>query len=606
MRFQTKLLLTYTLLIFLLVVGLGIGFVFYSARVFEENARSNYTILADRIIDQFENRIRSMDFFETNLVSDLRLKSALDTLGSLDRADPLNGIDLSDAALTVRASVVTYSAIKYFYAVNLYNARGDFFSSNFLDHAGRVDVPEVLSDLPWVATVDGLSGKSLLVPPHPDPWNQDRPRRVFSLVRHMPGSRGDLGYIEVQDEAQVLDRLFQVPDPAFARVAAWTASGDLFYASQPLTASEVRVYRDEAGPPTASFAPTPLTGRQELILRRRSADTGLVLTVALDRAVVGQPLGVTVALTVLVGLSILGLSITYNWYSSRQLTQPLRLIQRRMEGTGLSNLPHMAPLDHPNDEIVALNGAFDGLKERLDQAIRDEIRTRTLGVQAQLDSLQAQVNPHFLYNILTVLAAKGLEVGAAEIGEICAGIAGMLRYSTSTADRTATLDDEIRHVETYLGLMKKRFEDRLTYTIDVDPGLRAATLPKIVLQQVVENSVNHGFRSVSRPMVLGLTGRQQADRWVLEFTDNGQGFAPEELERQTAALAETSRRLDGGLWNEGLNLGGLGLRNTYGRLHLFFSGRVGWEMANRPEGGALVRISAPILAPSRGEEETDG
>ena len=599
MRFQTRLLLTYSLLIFLLVVALGIGFFLYSARLFEENARSNYSLVADKVLEQFDNQFRSMEFLETKLISDLAFKTSLDVLGSLDRTNPLNDYDLNDARRTLSFSLIDYSTIKNFYAVNVFNHQGDFFSSNYLDHSMVPGVADIVRSLPWGPRVEALSGKRLLLPPYDDPWNRISPRKVYGLVRYMPGSRGDLGFIEVQNDATTLDHLFQVPDPRFTRVGAWTASGELFYESVPLKGPEVRAYRDGQGARTeeSAFPHNMLTGRDELVLRRTSVETGVTLVLALDRAVLLSPLWVTAGLTGWIGLIILLVSMAYNWYSSRQLTQPLRLISRRMEATELENLPNAQPLDHPNDEIMALNDAFQRLKERLDDAIHDEIRTRTLGVQTQLDSLQAQVNPHFLYNILTVLANKGLEVGDKEIGEICGGIASMLRYSTSTVDRSTTLGDEVGHMETYLGLMKKRFEERLTYTVDVDPSLFEATLPRIVLQQIVENSINHGFRTVARPMVLSLRGWREGDRWVLEFLDNGQGFELAELEKQTAALAETARRLDEGAWGEGLSIGGLGLRNTYGRLHLFFSGRVEWTMENRPEGGARVRMAAPVLLP---------
>ena len=599
MRFQTRLLITYSLLIFLLVVALGIGFFLYSARLFEENARSNYSLVADKVLEQFDNQFRSMEFLETKLISDQAFKTSLDVLGSLDRNNPLNDFDINDARRTLSFSLIDYSTIKNFYAVNVFNHQGDFFSSNYLDHSMVPGVVDIVKSLSWGPRAQALSGKRLLVPPYLDPWNPRSPRRVYGLVRYMPGSRGDLGFIEVQNDATTLDHLFQVPDPTFTRVGAWTASGELFYASVPLNEAEVRAYRDGqgVGAQGPAFPHNRLTGRDELVLRRTSVETGVTLVLALDRAVLLSPLWVTAGLTGWMGLIILLVSMAYNWYSSRQLTQPLRLITRRMESTELENLPHSQPLDHPNDEIMALNDTFQRLKGRLDDAIHDEIRTRTLGVQTQLDSLQAQVNPHFLYNILTVLANKGLEVGDKEIGEICGGIASMLRYSTSTVDRTATLGEEVGHMETYLGLMKKRFEDRLTYSVEVDPGLFEATLPRIVLQQVVENSINHGFRTVSRPMVLSLRGWRDGPRWVLEFLDNGQGFEPAELDRQTAALAETARRLDEGAWSEGLSIGGLGLRNTYGRLHLFFGGKVEWTMANRPEGGARVTIAAPVLIP---------
>ena len=598
MRFQTRVLFTYSVLIFLLVVVLSIGFFLYTSRLFERNARDNYSLIADNLLEQFDSEFRSMEFFETNLISGSTFKSALDTLGSLDRTNPLNSVDLNDAANFLRGSVVTYSAIKNFYSVNIFNKKGDFFSSNFLDHPAVTGVADTVRRLPWAPRAEALLGKGILLPPYPDPWKRVQPRLVYGLVRYMPGSRGDLGFIEVQNDYASLRKLFKFPDPQFTRLSAWTDTGDLFYKSDSLADAEAASYRDRPATPGTEgteFQHNRATGRNELVLRRVSAETGLTLVLALDRAVLVRPLWVTTGLTLWIGMLILLVSMAYNWYSSRQLTQPLRLISKRMESTQLGDLPHSQPLDHPNDEIMALNDAFQRLKERLDDAIRDEIRTRTLGVQTQLDSLQAQVNPHFLYNILTVLANKGLEVGDREIGEICGGIASMLRYSTSTVERSATLDDELKHMETYLGLMKKRFEERLAYTIDVDPALLTATLPKIVLQQVVENSINHGFRTVARPMVLSLKGWREGDRWVLEFLDNGQGFAADALEAQKAALTETARRLDEGAWTGGLSIGGLGLRNTYGRLYLYFGGRVEWAMDNRPEGGARVRISAPVV-----------
>ena len=598
MRFQTRVLFTYSLLIFLLVVALGIGFFLYTSRLFEENARANYTLVADNLLEQFDNQFRSMEFLETNLISDSSFKSALDTLGSLDRANPLNNVDLNDAVTYLRSSVVTYSAIKNFYSVNIFNKHGDFFSSNFLEHNTVLGVADTVARIPWADRAVKLSGRRLLLPPYLDPWNRGVPRLVYGLVRYMPGSRGDLGFIEVQNDYESLRKLFKFPDPQFTRVSAWTESGELFFKSDSLAALEAADYRDRPatdGKEGTAFQRNSTTGRDELVLRRVSAESGLTLVLALDRAVLVRPLWVTAGLTLWIGVLILLVSMAYNWYSSRQLTQPLRLISKRMESTELGNLPHSQPLDHPNDEIMALNDAFQRLKGRLDDAIRDEIRTRTLGVQTQLDSLQAQVNPHFLYNILTVLANKGLEMGDKEIGEICGGIASMLRYSTSTTERSATLGDELKHMETYLGLMKKRFEDRLTYTITVEPELLPATLPKIVLQQIVENSINHGFRTVARPMVLSLRGWHEGDRWILEFLDNGQGFDPQALRAQKAALAETARRLGEGAWSEGLSIGGLGLRNTYGRLYLYFEGKVEWTMENRPEGGARVRISAPVV-----------
>ena len=595
MRFQTKLLVTYSILVLFLVTGVSIGFFMYSSRIFERNARSTYGLIADKIAGQFETQYRSMEFIETSLISSASFRGALEVLVNIDRSDPLNKIDINDAILSIRSSLLTYANIKNFYALVVYTPKGDFFSSNFLDHDSLSNVAEKIPQLPWTARAVGLSGKRILLAPYEDPWKAVSPHHVFGLVRCMPGSHEDLGFIEVQNSDSILQKIFSVPDPSYATVMAWTESGELFYESAPMDDRTLTAYRNAADGGTAAtiFPYNPATGRHELIIRRTLPESGLSVVFSIDRAILLEPLKVTWSMTAAVGIFIFAFSLAFNWISSRQLTLPLRQIQKQMENTSLQNLPRKQHLRLAHDEIFSLNEAFQQLRGRLDDSITKEIRARTQGIQTQLDSLQAQVNPHFLYNILTVIANKGLELGDLEIGDICGDIASMLRYSTSTAKREATIGEEVRHVETYLSLMKKRYENRLSYSIRMDDALLEAVIPKIILQPIVENSVNHGFQNVSRPMEIRLRGYLDDDRWTIEFCDNGQGFDASALKNLENLLQETDRCLKEGGLCEGLCIGGLGLRNTYGRLRLFFGDRVGWVMENREEGGARIVISAP-------------
>lgn len=398
MRLQHRLLLTYSLLIFLLLVLLSAGFLLYSSSVFEKNARATYALVLDKVVQQFDNQVQSMEFFETNLISDPLFKQSLDLLGNVDRKDPRYSSDINDARQAVQADLYNYAAIKNFYSVNVFNSYGDYFSSNFIQHANVGDIGAVLPRLGWLPEAEALLGKKLLLPPYPDPWTRDKPRLVFGLVRSMPGSRADLGYIEVQNEYSVLAKIFQVPNSAFVRVVAWTSDGTLFYSSESLTSAELREYRmaaESQGMPEPRFQRNPANGRSELFLKQRSDESGLVVLMALDQAELTRPIWITASLTFWVAFFVLGLSVAFNWWSSKQLTRPLRIIQKRIEETGIANLGLAQPLDHPSDEIMALYSSFETLKGRLDESIHEEIRLRTLGVQAQLDSLQAQVNPHF-------------------------------------------------------------------------------------------------------------------------------------------------------------------------------------------------------------------
>jgi len=212
------------------------------------------------------------------------------------------------------------------------------------------------------------------------------------------------------------------------------------------------------------------------------------------------------------------------------------------------------------------------------------------------------VNPHCIYNILNVLSNKGIVNGDDEICEICDNIASMLRYSTSTLKRTATIAEELEHVRKYLMLMKKRFEHRLEFEISADPEICNAAIPKIVLQQIVENSINHGFEKLQTIMYISVKGYASDGWWYIEITDNGQGFAPEVLNQLKIKMEEVKKELSGTESYKGLAIGGMGLINTYARLLLFHHGKFVFKLENAEGGGAKVTIGG-ILESVKGDEE---
>ena len=215
-------------------------------------------------------------------------------------------------------------------------------------------------------------------------------------------------------------------------------------------------------------------------------------------------------------------------------------------------------------------------------------------MQASFDSLQAQVNPHFIYNILNVLSNRGLIDGDDEICEICDSIASMLRYSTSTLKRTATIKEELEHVRNYLLLMKKRFEHRLKFNIDTDPEIYGETIPKIVLQQIVENSINHGFESLQTTMEIGIRGYMSDGWWFIEIMDNGQGFEPHILDELRTRMESIREDISSTEPYTGFAIGGMGLLNTYARMLLIYNRQFEFMLDNVDGGGARVTIGGVL------------
>jgi len=602
MGFQKKLLLTYSLLVLLLVSVLAVLFYQYASGLFEQNALDNYGLITTKLSDQLDNVFRPMDFISTNLISDASFKSALSSLDTLDRGNPHNTFFLTEAQRTIQSQLYTYSIVKNFYALVVFNRRNDFFTSNLLQHNRTTDAGNAYQRLAWIPSADAAMGSSITITPYRDIWDPKTETNVFGRGRMVRSPSEGVGYIAVLKKVEELNPIFTVSDPRFAHTLAFLPTGEILYKDGNVSPALETYYQRTAeqmvspnSPDSPRFTLNQTTGNREALLAYKSEYTGITVALVLDRRILLAPLNFLRNLTLGIGILIILVSIAYTWISSTLLTQPLRIIQAKMEATQLSNLTGGQPLQHPIDEITALDRSFMSLKERLDQSIQRELDSRTLWMRARFDSLQAQVNPHFINNILTVIAGRGLELGDEVIGEICDGVASMLRYSTSTTEEFATVGEELAHLGNYLFLMKQRLEDRLTYSIEVDPAIREARIPKIVFQQIAENSLTHGYKNKGGPIKLTVRGALVPEgRWLVELTDNGEGIEDATLEKLNKNLRTLRDDPRNSVLEWGLKIGGLGLINLYARLYLFYDGDVDWGIENRAEGGVRVTLGGPL------------
>ena len=178
--------------------------------------------------------------------------------------------------------------------------------------------------------------------------------------------------------------------------------------------------------------------------------------------------------------------------SDTNLTQPLRQLTDKLirlePGENIPALPGSV-----DNEIIFLTNAIQGyLSEIYDQNQRlTEERHRTL--IAHYDAMEAQLNPHFLYNTLSVIGMTGLASGNTDVSDMCTELSQLLRYSLSYTGQSVLLSQEIDNARHYLYIMKIRYEDDLKYEWQLDDSLNDITVPKLILQPLIENCFQHGF-----------------------------------------------------------------------------------------------------------------
>jgi sensor histidine kinase YesM len=225
------------------------------------------------------------------------------------------------------------------------------------------------------------------------------------------------------------------------------------------------------------------------------------------------------------------------------------------------------------DEIGVVTGAFNQMVVNLRQYIErirrsmelertmkeHELRMEAHLKDAQLKYLQAQINPHFLFNTLNAGAQLAMMEGADRTYEYVQNVAELFRYNVRKGKEIVSLREEIELVDNYIYILNVRFSGDIHYEKIVDPSLLEVQMPSMILQPIVENSVNHGIREMAGEGKIWLQVYAQMDLVCVSIRDNGAGMSSEIIEKV----------LDGSYQEEGAASNGIGMDNVIARLRLF-------------------------------------
>jgi two-component system sensor histidine kinase YesM len=293
------------------------------------------------------------------------------------------------------------------------------------------------------------------------------------------------------------------------------------------------------------------------------------------------------------GLSLVSLVMIY--FFTTRTTKPLvRLSQAMAQVPGdagtneqLSKLFEKMDGGDTHNEVVHLYRAFQSMLERMEESKQQAVEARSREFQAQFLALQAQMNPHFLYNTLTLIGMLGMEDGNDEILKITSELVQMLRYITYDSRELVTLKEEIDHALCYLDIMKTRYRDHLVFDVHLEGDLTAVRVPKLTVQPFVENCIKHGFAKKKYPWRIELDVAVTDTGWKVQIRDDGDGFSADYLQKFAGNRGNQGKlgRLD--LYAEG---GGVGMLNTYIRLYHTFGSKLQFALSNNEAGGASVYL----------------
>jgi two-component system sensor histidine kinase YesM len=244
----------------------------------------------------------------------------------------------------------------------------------------------------------------------------------------------------------------------------------------------------------------------------------------------------------------------------RYFTASLTVIARKQKDVGAGDLSQIRVAGCR--ETTELNESFNEMTRHINELIEQNYVSSLNEKTARLAALEAQINPHYLYNTLQAIGSEALMNDQPGIYTMLTDLASNLRYSIK-ADNLVTLKDEMQYVDSYIALMKIRLQDKLTVEQSVAPETLGAIIPKISIQSIVENSLAHGFSGDVTSIRIRIETNFTGDYLVVNITDNGRGISAEDL----AKLRGSFRRQT--LQDPGR---GIGLANLYSRIQLLYDG----------------------------------
>jgi two-component system sensor histidine kinase YesM len=253
------------------------------------------------------------------------------------------------------------------------------------------------------------------------------------------------------------------------------------------------------------------------------------------------------------------------------------------------------------DEIGMLGRSYNRMLAKIAELLQLAEKQERQKREAELRILQAQIKPHFLYNTLDTIQWMARKQGAADVAEMAEALARLFRIGLSKGNEFIPLAEEFDHVRSYLQIQKQRYQDKLRFTLDLDPSIAHLPVLKVVLQPIVENAIYHGIKERRGPGRIAVTGRRQAGRVVLQVADDGAGMDERTLARLRARLDAPSReaRTEAAGTVEPVETAeaagpGYGLSNIQARLQLTYGAEnSGIAIESRKGEGTVVTLAYP-------------
>jgi two-component system sensor histidine kinase YesM len=282
------------------------------------------------------------------------------------------------------------------------------------------------------------------------------------------------------------------------------------------------------------------------------------------------------SIALIIGL-LFGVILAYHF--SRNISKSINNVIDSMHKVEEGNMA-IDIRSHDIKEMEELNDNFNMMVVQLVKLVKHIQEDDRKYAESEMKSLEAQLNPHFLFNTLNTIKALARINNQEEIYEIAIKLGTLLRSNLNNSKTTSTVDESISLVNDYLTIQKIRFGEKLKVSYDVDDEIANNVIPKLIIQPLVENAINHGLETKMGDWIIHISCKKIDDRIIIKVRDNGVGL-PSDFNSDFASFKKTTH---------------VGLYNIYRRLIIHYEGKIKFTINNCEDEFTEALISLPLTS----------
>ena len=520
-----------------------------------EGARTNSAQVVSQVAGAVDNYVNTMD-------------SAVGiVLEQLD-SEPAMRDAFLNAFLTARPEVA---------AITTYDENGSLLDC--WAQAGRTPKSDILRNLSFDLTTARRLGHGYISTPHVEsifdsyyPW-------VVSVIRAVPGDGGSSRWLAVDlSFKELAATINNVSIGQHGYCYLMDERGNMVYhPQQQLLYAGLK--KEEAGRLACLGDGTYVEDTVIYSVQRVPGSTWRVVGVSYIDETVNESFRQMVRITVITAGLVFLAALAAGWVLSRLLSRPLQQLETAMEQFE-QDADHFAfQAVRGTREVQNLSDSFGHMVGRIQQLMTTVREEEIVLRKTELKALQAQINPHFLYNTLDSIAWMCERGKNADAVQMVHALARLFRISISRGHELIPIRSEVQHAQSYLQIQSVRYKEQFSYEFDVDEGCVDYLCNKITLQPIIENAIYHGVNGLVDEGRIVIRVFEREDDIFFTVEDNGIGMEPEQIEEIFRKKPDSKS--------------GIGIKNVNDRLKIWFGDAYGITIESEPDCGTRVMVRMP-------------